>query len=107
MLFPIGASHLPLKTFISLMLTLRFRRDLVLEDYTEDLASKTLSQPGVLYDGQFKALAAEHGVVVCVDGPTHTFNDHQICAPLPDDSGQDFVQATEEWKLNGGHGFKQ
>lgn len=78
------------------MLPLGFGRDLVFEDYTEDLASKTLGQPGVLYDGQFKALAAEHGVVVGVDGPTHSFNDHQICATLPDDCGQDFVQATEE-----------
>ncbi len=36
---------------ISLMLPLGFGRDLVFEDYTEDLASKTLGQPGVLYDG--------------------------------------------------------
>lgn len=50
-LFPFGASHFTSKTlFISLMMPLRFGRDLVLEDYTEDLASKTLGQPGVFYD---------------------------------------------------------
>lgn len=51
-LFPSGASHFTSKNLlISLMSPLKFRRDLVLEDYTEDLASKTLGQPGILYDG--------------------------------------------------------
>lgn len=51
-LFPSGTSHFTSKNLlVSLMLPLRFWRDLVLENYTEDLASKTLGQPGVLYDG--------------------------------------------------------
>lgn len=50
-LFPSGTSHFTSKNLlVSLMLPLRFWRDLVLENYTEDLASKTLGQPGVLYD---------------------------------------------------------
>lgn len=50
-LFPFSTSHFSSKSLlISLMLPLGFGRDLVFEDYTEDLASKTVGQPGVLYD---------------------------------------------------------
>lgn len=73
---------------------LGFIRDLVFKDDAEDLASKTVGQPGVFDNSQFKALAAEHGVVVGVDGPAHAFDDHQICATFPYNRGQDFIQAT-------------
>lgn len=80
--------------FTILIIPLGFIRDLIFEDNAEDLASETIGQPGVLDDSEFKALAAEHGVVVGVDGPAHAFDDHKICATFPYNRRQDFVQTT-------------
>lgn len=58
-------------------------RYLILEDHAEQLPSQPVGQPWVLDDGHLEALAAEHGIVVGVDGPSHSLNDHQVGLPLP------------------------
>lgn len=66
---------------------------LVFEHHAVDLPSQSLSQPGVLDDGQFEALAAQHRVVIGVDGAAHSLDDDQVSVPLPHQSGQTFIQA--------------
>lgn len=70
-----------------------FRRHLVLKDNTKQLASQAVSQPGVFDDCHLEALAAEPGVVVGVDGPTHSLDHHQVGPTLPHHHGQNLVQA--------------
>lgn len=68
-------------------------RHLVLEDHTEEFTAEAIGQPGVLDDGHLEALAAERRIVIGVDGPAHTLNDHQVRVTLARDHGQNFVQA--------------
>lgn len=71
-------------------------RHLVLEDHAEQLSSQPVGQPRVLDDGHLEALAAEHGVVVGVDGSAHSLDDHQIGLSLPRHHRQHFVQTAGE-----------
>ena len=71
-------------------------RHLVLEDHAEKLSSQAVGQPRVLDDGHLEALAAEHGVVVGVDGSAHSLDDHQVGLSLPHHHRQHFVQTAGE-----------
>lgn len=66
------------------------------ENHTEQLSSEPVRQPRVLDDGHFEAFAAEHGVVVGVDGSAHALDDHQVGLPLPHHRRQLFVQTAGE-----------
>lgn len=65
---------------------------LVLEDHTEELASQSVSQPGVLDDCHLEALAAQQGIVVGVDGPAHALDDHQVYMALSHNPSQHLVK---------------
>lgn len=68
-------------------------RYLVLEHHAEELSSQPVGQPRVFDDGHLEALAAEHGVVVGVNGSAHSLDDHQVGLALPHHPGQHFVQS--------------
>lgn len=68
-----------------------FRRYLVLKDNAEQLASQAVGEPRVFDDRHLEALAAEPGIVVGVDGPTHSLDDHQVGLTLPHHHRQHFV----------------
>lgn len=68
-------------------------RSLVLEDDAEELPAQPVGQPRVLDDGHLEALAAQHGVVVGVDGSAHPLDDHQVGLALPHHHRQHLVQA--------------
>lgn len=72
------------------------RRYLVLEDHAEQLPSQPVGQPRVLDDGHLEAFAAQHGVVVGVNGSAHALDDHQVGLSLPHHHGQHFIQTAGE-----------
>lgn len=65
----------------------------ILEDHAEQFSPQSVGQPRVFDNGHLEALAAEHGVVVGVNGSTHSLDDHQVGLPLPHNHRQNFVQA--------------
>lgn len=65
----------------------------ILEDHAEQFSPQSVGQPRVFDNGHLEALAAEHGVVVSVNGSTHSLDDHQVGLPLPHNHRQNFVQA--------------
>lgn len=71
-------------------------RYLVLEDHAEQLSSQSVGQPRVLDDGHLEALAAEHGVVVGVNGSAHSLDNHQVGLTLPHHHRQHFVQTARQ-----------
>lgn len=71
-------------------------RHLVLEDHAKQLSSQSVCQPRVLDDGHLEALAAEHGVVVGVNGSAHSLDDHQVGLSLPNHHRQHFVQTARQ-----------
>lgn len=79
-------------------------RSLVLEDDAEQLSTQPVGQPRVFDDGHLEALAAQHGVVVGVDGSAHPLDDHQVGLTLPHHHRQHFVQAArKKSEENTGH----
>ena len=75
-------------------------RYLVLEHNAEQLPSQAVGEPRVLDDGHLEALAAEHGVVVGVNGSAHSFDDDQVDVPLPHHHRQHFVQTARGEKIH-------
>lgn len=68
-------------------------RSLILEDDAEKLPAQAVGQPRVLDDSHLEALAAQHGVVVGVDGSAHPLDDHQVGLALAHHHRQHLVQA--------------